>query len=168
MNQHDSLHLGGGAFRTLLATIAAVALSTPNLARSAQLDRIVLQADRQTAVLTLSLSAPVAQHVFRLQNPERLVIDLPGTRRHASLPQPPEDAVVTAVRSGVRDGRALRLVVQLRSAMQPQLQAQAQAHGYQLRIALAAAAPESAKPASPDPVVSGRSPQPVRVFANAE
>jgi len=88
--------------------------------------------------------------VFRLQNPERLVVDLPGTRRHASLPQPPEDAVVAAVRSGVRAGHALRLVVELRSAMQPQLQALARAHGYQLRIALAAAAPAGVKPASSD------------------
>jgi N-acetylmuramoyl-L-alanine amidase len=146
LNQHYGLHLGGRAFRTLLATLAAVALSTPSLARSAQLDRIALQADRQTAVLTLSLSAPVVQHVFRLHNPDRLVIDLPGTRRRASLPQPPADAVVASVRSGVRAGHALRLVVELRSPMQPQLQAQARAHGYQLRIALAAAAPLAAAP----------------------
>jgi N-acetylmuramoyl-L-alanine amidase len=148
LNQHYGVHLSGGDFRTLLAVIAAVALSTPNLARSAQLDRIALQADRQGAVLTLSLSAPVVQHVFRLQNPERLVVDLPGTRRHASLPQPPEDAVVAALRSGVRDGHTLRLVLELRSPMQPQLQSQARAHGYQLRIALAAA-PDDAIETSP-------------------
>jgi N-acetylmuramoyl-L-alanine amidase len=148
LNQHYGLHLSGGDFRTLLAVIAAVALSTPNLARSAQLDRIALQADRQGAVLTLSLSAPVVQHVFRLQNPERLVVDLPGTRRHASLPQPPEDAVVAALRSGVRDGHTLRLVLELRSPMQQQLQSQARAHSYQLRIALAAA-PDDAIETSP-------------------
>jgi N-acetylmuramoyl-L-alanine amidase len=143
LNQHYGLHLSGGLLRRLLTTLAAVAVSTPIVARSAQLDRIALQADRRGAVLTLSLSAPVAQHVFRLQNPERLVIDLPGTRRHASLPQPPEDAVVAALRSGVRDGHTLRLVVELRSPMQPQLQSQARAHGYQLRIALAAAADDA-------------------------
>jgi N-acetylmuramoyl-L-alanine amidase len=165
LNQHYGLHLSGGGFSKLLAAIAAVALSTPDLARSAQLDRIALQADRQGAVLTLSLSAPVAQHVFRLQNPERLVIDLPGTRRRASLPQPPGDAVVAAVRSGVRDGHALRLVVELRSALQPQLQSQARAHGYQLRIALAAA-PEGATQA-PDTTPTATASATATVTANA-
>jgi N-acetylmuramoyl-L-alanine amidase len=137
----------------LLVAMAAVAVNAPNLARSAQLDRIALRADRLGAVLTLSLSAPVVQHVFRLQNPERLVIDLPATRRRASLPQPPEGAVVAAVRSGVRAGHALRLVVELRSPLQPQLQSQARPHGYQLRIALAGA------PDGPTQASSGADPR---------
>jgi len=127
----------------LLALLAAPAIGAPPRAGGAQLDRIALQADRQTAVLTLSLSAPVSQHVFRLHNPDRLVIDLPATRRHASLPQPPADSVVATVRSGVHDGHSLRLVLELRAALQPQLQPTTRANGYQLRIALAAVpAPE--------------------------
>ena len=120
--------------------MAAVAVGVPGRAVSAELHRVALQADRQGAVLTLSLSAPVAPHVFRLQNPERLVIDLPGTRRRATLPQPPEDCVVTALRSGERQGRTLRLVVELRAPLRPQLQPITRANGYQLRIALAAGA----------------------------
>jgi len=128
-----------GVIGIALAVLAATAIGVPTRAGAAQLDRIGLQADRQTAVLTLSLTAPVAQHVFRLYNPDRLVIDLPGTRRHASLPQPPADSVVATVRSGVRDGHSLRLVLELRAALQPQLQPTTRANGYQLRIALAAA-----------------------------
>jgi N-acetylmuramoyl-L-alanine amidase len=94
-------------------------------------------------VLTLSLSKRVSQHIFRLQNPERLVIDLPDTRRQARLPRPPEGAVVAAVRSGVHDRHTLRLVVELHSPVQPQLQPMAAAGGYQLRIALAAAPNDS-------------------------
>ena len=128
-----------GVIGIALAVLAATAIGVPTRAGAAQLDRIGLSADRQTAVLTLSLTAPVAQHVFRLYNPDRLVIDLPGTRRHASLPQPPADSVVATVRSGVRDGHSLRLVLELRAALQPQLQPTTRANGYQLRIALAAA-----------------------------
>ena len=128
-----------GVIGIALAVLVATAIGVPTRAGAAQLDRIGLSADRQTAVLTLSLTAPVAQHVFRLYNPDRLVIDLPGTRRHASLPQPPADSVVATVRSGVRDGHSLRLVLELRAALQPQLQPTTRANGYQLRIALAAA-----------------------------
>jgi N-acetylmuramoyl-L-alanine amidase len=138
----------------LRAALAAAAIGAPTLVCGAQLDRMGLQADRQTAVLTLTLSAPVAQHVFRLHNPDRLVIDLPGTWRRASLPQPPADSVVASVRSGVRDGHSLRLVLELRAPLQPQLQPTRRANGYQLRIALAA------EPALPAPVPAAPAPAP--------
>jgi N-acetylmuramoyl-L-alanine amidase len=131
--------------------MAGVAVGAPGRVQSAQLDRIALQADRQGAVLTLSLSVPVAQHMFRLQNPERLVIDLPATQRRAKLPLPPPDSVVASLRSGVHDGRALRLVVQLRSPLQPQLQPMTRADGYQLRIALSAAARAAPAPQDSGP-----------------
>jgi N-acetylmuramoyl-L-alanine amidase len=139
LNHDYGLQPRAGVIGIALAALAATAIGVPTRAGAAQLDRIGLQADRQTAVLTLSLTAPVAQHVFRLYNPDRLVIDLPGTRRHASLPQPPADSIVATVRSGVRDGHSLRLVLELRAALQPQLQPTTRANGYQLRIALAAA-----------------------------
>jgi N-acetylmuramoyl-L-alanine amidase len=144
---HYGLQFKAGALGVLLAAMAGVAVGAPSRVQSAQLDRIALQADRQGALLTLSLSAPVAQHMFRLQNPERLVIDLPATRRRAKLPQPPQDSVVTSLRSGVHDGRALRLVMELRLPLQPQMQPTTRADGYQLRIALTAAA--RAAPAAP-------------------
>jgi len=136
----------------LLALLAAPAIGAPTRAGGAQLDHIGLQADRLAAVLTLSLSAPVAPHVFQLHNPDRLVIDLPATRRHASLPQPPADSVVATVRSGVRDGHSLRLVLELRAAVQPQLQPIMRANGYQLRIALGAAPAPEHVPAHAAPV----------------
>ena len=136
MNQHDALQPKAGSIGRLLGLLA-VAFGAAGAARAAQLDQIGLQADRLTAVLTLSLSAPIAPHMFQLHHPDRLVIDLPGTHRHASLPQPPADSVVATLRSGVRDGHSLRLVLELREALQPRLQSVAGAGGYQLRIALA-------------------------------
>jgi N-acetylmuramoyl-L-alanine amidase len=158
--KHDyGLQPKAGVIAMLLAALAATAIAAPARASGAQLERIGLQADRQTAVLTLSLSAPVAQRIFRLHNPDRLVIDLPGTRRHASLPQPPADSVVATVRSGERDGHTLRLVMELRAALQPQLQPTTRANGYQLRIALAA---------EPVPVHAAPAPAPGAMQASAD
>lgn len=127
--------------------MAILGVAAPSWALSAELDRIALEADQQGgAVLTLSLSKRVAQRIFHLQNPERLVIDLPDTRRRARLPQLPEGGIVAAVRSGAHDRRTLRLVVELRSPLQaqPQLRPMAGAGGYQLRIALATTATATA------------------------
>jgi N-acetylmuramoyl-L-alanine amidase len=160
LHHYFGLQLRRGTFGTLVAPlalglalglaaalgVAADAVAAPGNAANppgARLESIAVQADRQGALLTLSLSAPVAQHVFRLHDPERLVIDLPATRRRTSLPQLPPDSMVTALRSGVPDGHTLRLVLELRpqqSRMQPQVQPQTRGHGYQLRIALAGAA----------------------------
>jgi N-acetylmuramoyl-L-alanine amidase len=123
-----------------LAAMALWGVAAPARELGAQLDRIALETDGQGGtVLTLSLSQRVTQHIFRLQRPERLVIDLPDTRRRATLPTAPEGGVVAAVRSGVHDRRTLRLVVELRSPVQPQLLPVTAAGAYQLRIGLAAA-----------------------------
>jgi len=122
--------------------MAMMALAVPGRAWSTELKQIALEADpRGVTVLTLTLSTPVAQHVFRLQNPDRLVIDLPNTQRRVKLPLPPERGIVAGLRSGVSDAHVLRLVVELRAPMQPQVQPLALADGYRLRIALAAVTP---------------------------
>jgi len=145
-------HLWRGRLAAGLTVVGLLGVTSPSRASGAELDRIALEANQQgSAVLTLSLSRRVAQHIFRLHNPERLVIDLPDTRRRARLPQPPEGAVVAAVRSGVHERRTLRLVVELRSPVQPQLQPVASGGGYQLRIALAVDAGINAPAVGPAP-----------------
>jgi N-acetylmuramoyl-L-alanine amidase len=122
--------------------IAMTALVAPGRALSTELKQMAIEAGPQDGeVLTLTLSTPIAQHMFSLQNPDRLVIDLPNTRRRVKLPAPPEGGVVTGLRSGVREGHGLRLVVELRAPVQPLLQLQplTGAGGLRLRIALAAA-----------------------------
>ena len=118
--------------------------STPQV----QLRRVELQSSPGTAVLTLSLTAPVARHVFRLHSPERVVIDLPDTRSAASWPPPPAGGAVTAIRAGKSAPRGLRLVLDLSSPMQLQQQA-LQAGEWQLRIALQSSAGAAAPPAPP-------------------
>ena len=152
MKHEFGRHLWRGRLAAGLTVVGLLGVTSPSRASGAELDRIALEANQQgSAVLTLSLSRRVAQHIFRLHNPERLVIDLPDTRRRARLPQPPEGAVVAAVRSGVHERRTLRLVVELRSPVQPQLQPVASGGGYQLRIALAVDAGINAPAVGPAP-----------------
>jgi N-acetylmuramoyl-L-alanine amidase len=154
---------------------AGLALGAAKPADATELQQLALQSDAQSAVLTLTLSGPVAPHLFRLTGPERLVIDLPATRRQARLPKPASNGVVTMVRSGERGGRGLRLVLELRSALEPQMQALTRANHYQLRIALGvtpegvgaaeiAAEPPPAASSVPDaPIAPAQPPRGVRV-----
>jgi N-acetylmuramoyl-L-alanine amidase len=150
---HYGLDLKAGAIAAMLAVVALAAAPRPALA--AALDQIAVEADPQGSVLTLSLSTPVAPHVFRLHNPDRLVIDLPDTQRRGKLPQPPEGSVVTGLRSGVPDGHTLRLVADLRAPVRPQVSRVAGAAGFQLRIALSsgqrAPSPASSPATRPPP-----------------
>jgi len=148
-------HLKRASIAAALATMALWGVAAPCRALGAELDRIALEADPQGGtVLALSLSQRVTQHIFRLQHPERLVIDLPDTRRRAKLPALPEGGVVLALRSGVQDRRTLRLVVELRSPVRPQLQPMSATGAYQLRIALAAATGEDMSAAALGPATT--------------
>src|SRR4029077_13926567 len=85
-----------------LAAIAAMNSASAREAPRARLEGIGLDTDERGASLILSLSAPVSQRVFRLHNPERLIVDLPSTQRHARLPAPSSIGPVLALRCGVQ------------------------------------------------------------------
>lgn len=98
--------------KRLCALLFSAALSA--LAPAATLRSIALsEAGPGAARLTLGLDSPVQQRVFRLDNPSRLVIDLPQTRLAAGLRLPPAAGPVQSLRSGVQPGQTLRLVLQL-------------------------------------------------------
>ena len=136
------------ALLSLLLMSGTVFAGTRGGSAAVQLQHITLQSSPAATVLTLSLSARVAQHVFRLHDPERVVIDLPDTRRLASLPSPPAGSLVTAMRSGRNGPQGLRLVLDLSSSTQLQQQ-ETQAADWQLRIALQAGALPAAAPPTP-------------------
>jgi N-acetylmuramoyl-L-alanine amidase len=104
----------------------------------------------------------VAQHVFRLHDPERVVIDLPDTRRVASLPSPPAGSVVTAMRSGPQAQHGLRLVLDLSSPMQWQQQQAAQSGSWHLRIALQSTLAPALGPALPQTSTPAQSAPPLQ------
>jgi N-acetylmuramoyl-L-alanine amidase len=128
---------------------AATAAAASRGAARVELQQISLQSDAQGATLTLALSGPVAQHLFRLHDPERLVIDLPATVRRAGLPAPPAAGLVAALRSGVREGQALRLVLELRQPVQSRCQPAMTSTAYLLHIMLASRSDTTAATAAP-------------------
>lgn len=167
----QSVSIGKGVW-LVLASGTALLLSGPLRAGDSRLlRRVELQSDAQTAELTLSLSGPVPAHVFRLHDPERIVVDLPHTRRAAALPVARDGAAVRAVRSGVTPQHALRLVLELQQPMRLEQQVQ-RAGDWQLRIGLrsapgaragrAASAEADADRAAPEPTSE---PAPVAVRA---
>lgn len=70
--------------------------------------------------VVFDLSGPVEHSVFSLDNPRRLVIDVSQTSFAASLSDLPlEGTPIENIRTGVRNGGDLRVVFDLRSAVEP-------------------------------------------------
>ena len=65
--------------------------------------------------LVVDIASPVDHKVFRLDDPDRLVVDIPGARLDGKLPTADADGLLVAgLRSGVRKGVDLRLVLDLK------------------------------------------------------
>ncbi len=66
--------------------------------------------------LVLDISGPTEYRLFDLENPARIVIDLKNTRLASTLKQPrSDDRLLRRIRSGVRHGTDLRVVLDLRA-----------------------------------------------------
>ena len=130
-----------------------VALAGANLRTAA------IETESGATVLVLGLSSSVQPHVFTLNSPRRVVIDLPDTQRGIALSLPPGVGLVTSVRGGPRAAGGYRMVLEVPSspATAPRVDSARTANGYQLRIALgavpAAAAPSVATLSTTPPTV---------------
>ncbi|MGC4028184.1 MAG: N-acetylmuramoyl-L-alanine amidase [Steroidobacteraceae bacterium] len=132
---------------------ALFALVFAPLATAAALRGVGLEADGERgARLTLQLSAPVKQKVFTLENPHRLVIDLPGTQMDRAARLPRAMGPVISVRSGVQPKNTLRLVLQLREALPSQVRYMTGNAGTQLVVEVGSVAAPSVAPAAVAPV----------------
>jgi N-acetylmuramoyl-L-alanine amidase len=98
---------------------ASVALGWFSPLAAAELRAIHLTTAADAAQVTLDLDAGVTQKVFRLERPDRIVIDLLRTHRGAGLQAPAPAGVVTGARLGAQPGGTLRLVLQLSSPLAP-------------------------------------------------
>ena len=142
---------------------AVASAASPVQGSAVELEQIGLQDGADSALLTLSLSSPLVPHVFRLHDPERLVIDLPGARRRVALPAASADGLVTALRSGRPEDRNLRLVLDLNSTLTLQLQQSADGDTWRLRLvaqpgATRASEVQSVRAASPSNVRAAHAP----------
>ena len=108
--------------------------------------------------LVVDVAAPVSHKIFALENPHRLVIDVPDARLGDKLPVIEEDEpLLIGMRSGIRVGDDLRLVLDLKQKVRAKsfmLKPNDQ-YGHRLVVDLVAAGEGATKKAS-----KGGKPQP--------
>ncbi|MGH7442622.1 MAG: AMIN domain-containing protein, partial [bacterium] len=86
------------------------------------------------AALVFDLSGPAQHRIFTLGNPDRLVIDVDNARLAAHLPA--GQGVVKDLRSGVRQGTDLRVVLDLKARATPRSVLRTTKSGTQLVVDL--------------------------------
>jgi N-acetylmuramoyl-L-alanine amidase len=133
--------------RVLLAVLmAGIAVG----AEAAELRDVRLWASPDSTRVVFDLDGAAEHAVFTLQNPDRVVIDLRGTRRaEALLTQFEGKGLVQRVRSGPQDGGTLRVVLDLATSAKPKsfaLQPN-DSYGFRVVVDLASAVPAVAAPA---------------------
>jgi N-acetylmuramoyl-L-alanine amidase len=99
------------------AALLASGLSSPLAA--AELRGLHLSADEDSAQVALDLSDRAPQKLFRLSHPDRVVIDLRNTHRMSGVPAPAGAGAVSAVRFGTQPGGTLRIVLELKTPLDP-------------------------------------------------
>lgn len=104
--------------------VALTALTAPGLfvasVHASTVENMRLWAAPDHSRLVFDLSAPVSASVFTLDNPSRLVIDLADTQLDSDPASIDLDgSAISEVRTGVRDGDDLRVVLELDRAVEP-------------------------------------------------
>jgi N-acetylmuramoyl-L-alanine amidase len=103
--------------------------------------------------VVFELSGPVDHRAFALTNPDRVVIDLPGTSAPSGLALDEPKGAVTALRAGPRPGGELRLVLELNQSAKPKtfLLAPHDEYGHRLVVDLPPAATATVVRRTPAP-----------------
>ena len=100
----------------------------------ANLRTAALETDSGATILVLGLSSAVHPHVFTLDDPRRVVIDLPDTQRGIALSLPTGAGLVTSVRGGPRAAGGYRLVLEVPAGPAAPPRVISAAHRYRLPI----------------------------------
>ena len=83
-------------------------------------DGLRLWAAPDNTRVVLDITAPVKHSIFALHNPERLVIDLKGAKMATIINQPGDrTSLVSNIRYAMRNKQDLRVVLDLKSRVQP-------------------------------------------------
>ena len=95
----------------LLLAVPALALAAP----PNELRGIGVTVAEDGARIELDTSAQTSQTLFTLEHPDRVVIDLKNTRLASGVRTPAGTGIVETVRTGVRPGGTLRVVIELKT-----------------------------------------------------
>lgn len=104
------------AFYSLAATLLLSSWQIGSAA-TAELRKIEIAAVPQGAQVTLVLSSATTEKSFRLDGPDREVIDLRHARRARGLRLPSADGPITDLHMGAQPGGTLRVVIGMRGPM---------------------------------------------------
>jgi len=126
--------IGKSFLVSVAAGLVLAALISP--AGAAELRSIEMSARPDAALITLALTAGPAPRIFTLDNPQRAVIDLPGTHAQARLGLPAPTGLISAVRIGTQPGGTLRVVLELKSAVPVRSAVTSGRDGRQLTVTL--------------------------------
>ncbi|NOQ34918.1 MAG: AMIN domain-containing protein [Methylococcaceae bacterium] len=106
-------------FWKLFLLIGLQLISSVATARQVAINSVDYGSQSTNARVIFNTSSSVARKVFLLDNPSRLVIDFKNTHLGNALNQPPANhPYLKKIRSGIRNGRDLRVVVDLKQAVQ--------------------------------------------------
>jgi N-acetylmuramoyl-L-alanine amidase len=134
--------LGRGLIGCAAVLVAALSLA----AAPVTVKELRLWAGPDATRLVLDLSAPVQHSIMTLQNPDRIVVDIPSARADSALPLPAGQGFVKQLRVGVQGKGDLRVVIDLTTPAKPNSFAVApsEAYGHRLVIDLGPAAATAA------------------------
>lgn len=105
--------------KKLLLTVVLLSGLT-QLAVAASVNTVRLWKAPDSTRLVFDLSGPASHKIFTLENPSRLVLDIPASAMKARLADLELDgSPVNSIRSGVRNGKDLRVVLDLKGPVQP-------------------------------------------------
>lgn len=103
-----------------VAMLLAMTLFSQSFA--AQINDVRVWPEPDNTRIVFDLSGPVHYEVLELQHPERIVLDIKSSQITADVNALSwEDTPVTQIRTGVRDGHDVRIVLDLKSQATPQV-----------------------------------------------
>ncbi|WP_459866029.1 N-acetylmuramoyl-L-alanine amidase [Halomonas shantousis] len=136
-----------------------VLVSAPLASYAANITEARVWTDAGKTRLVLEITGPVTPKIFELDNPHRLVVDLPGTDADSTLADRLDlgRSPIAAVRTGQHD-RMTRLVLDLQGPVQYKhfLLAPSQGQPYRLVLDLSRGITEPSKTANPIDVVASQ------------
>ena len=113
------MRVKGIRFEQVLMAAMLLAALCWNLANASEIKQLRVDAGATGTRAEVHLDRPGAYKVIELHNPERLVVDFPGSRLGRSLGLPTPTGAIRAVRTGQPEAGTVRVVFDLATSTRP-------------------------------------------------